>query len=217
MVAAVFGDIFQLLDRNKDGESEYPVQASEDIIQYLKDNGIEDESLKLPSNLYIWATMNSADQGVFPLDTAFKRRWYFEYLDINNEEDKIAELGTVNLMIGANNPKDINWNDLRKEINNKLIEYNINEDKLLGPHFISIHSIIDENGKIDTEKFKNVFKNKVIMYLFDDAAKQVRAKIFGGCWNTAKTYSAICGEFDRIGLGIFPQDIRNNLTEHQNE
>ena len=84
--AAVFGDLFQLLDRNSDGESEYPISVSEDLKQYLEKQGVwkketEDtqKQLYFPSNFYIWATMNSADQGVFPLDTAFKRRWDFKY------------------------------------------------------------------------------------------------------------------------------------------
>ena len=90
--AAVFGDVFQLLDRKK-GTSEYPVETSEDLKQYLASGYYGDFSeredlqpryldsfgkLLIPSNLYIWATMNSADQGVFPMDTAFKRRWAFQ-------------------------------------------------------------------------------------------------------------------------------------------
>lgn len=75
-VAAVFGDIFQLLDRNDEKISEYPIQASEDIKKYLaKELGGEPEDytrIRIPDNMFIWATMNSADQGVFPMDTAFK-------------------------------------------------------------------------------------------------------------------------------------------------
>ena len=94
-VAAVFGDVFQLLDR-KNGVSEYPIATSEDIKAFLLNNleclkgkkideFSEEESrlyqeMRIPDNLFIWATMNSADQGVFPMDTAFKRRWEFEYI-----------------------------------------------------------------------------------------------------------------------------------------
>ena len=80
-VAAVFGDIFQLLDRDENGESEYPITTSEDLRKFLAKpenlggKPVDYETISLPSNMYIWATMNSADQGVFPMDTAFKRRW----------------------------------------------------------------------------------------------------------------------------------------------
>ena len=122
-VAAVFGDIFQLLDRKSNGESEYPVAASEDIKKYLAKNGIYEDVLSIPSNMYIWATMNSADQGVFPMDTAFKRRWEFEYIGIDEKEEGVKEFE-----IPINSNQKINWNELRKAINDKLIELSVNED-----------------------------------------------------------------------------------------
>lgn len=96
-VAAVFGDVFQLLDRDDDGVSEYEIQASEDIRKYLAKQlgGTPDnyQKIRIPNNMFIWSTMNSADQGVFPMDTAFKRRWNFEYLGINENEEKISGIG----------------------------------------------------------------------------------------------------------------------------
>ena len=85
-VAAVFGDVFQLLDRNEINESEYDIETSQDMRRYLNK-----DKIKFPSNLFIWATMNSADQGVFPIDTAFKRRWDFKYFSINSGEDLIKD------------------------------------------------------------------------------------------------------------------------------
>jgi 5-methylcytosine-specific restriction endonuclease McrBC GTP-binding regulatory subunit McrB len=111
-VAAVFGDVFQLLDRNSDGESEYKVAASEDIKKYLAKKGIYEDELSIPSNMYIWATMNSADQGVFPMDTAFKRRWEFEYIGIDDNEYKVKDYE-----IPINSNQKVNWNELRKAIN----------------------------------------------------------------------------------------------------
>ncbi|MGL5755386.1 MAG: McrB family protein, partial [Paraclostridium sp.] len=117
-VASVFGDIFQLLDRDG-GESEYSITTSEDMRAYLADklcgNKEEYKSIKLPSNLYIWATMNSADQGVFPMDTAFKRRWSFEYIDIDAGQEKIEE---IVVGLGKNKEK-VKWNELRNKINDK--------------------------------------------------------------------------------------------------
>lgn len=99
-VAAVFGDVFQLLDRDDDGVSEYEIQASEDIRKYLAKQlgGTPDnyQKIRIPNNMFIWSTMNSADQGVFPMDTAFKRRWNFEYLGINENEEKISGIGKSN-------------------------------------------------------------------------------------------------------------------------
>ena len=92
-VAAVFGDIFQLLDMDEKGVSEYPIQASEDMKEYLATElgGLPDdfEQIRIPDNMFIWATMNSADQGVFPMDTAFKRRWDFTYLGIDDSEEEL--------------------------------------------------------------------------------------------------------------------------------
>lgn len=163
-VAAVFGDVFQLLDRDDDGVSEYEIQASEDVRRYLasKLGGSPDNyrKIRIPNNMFIWATMNSADQGVFPMDTAFKRRWNFEYLGINENEEKIAAIGNIKL---ARTDEVINWNTLRKAINAKMSsdEFRINEDKLIGPFFLSKKIIMsDESGMIvNQDRFVKAFKS----------------------------------------------------------
>lgn len=193
-VAAVFGDVFQLLDR-KEGKSEYPVTASEDIIKYLRSEGINKTELSIPENMYIWATMNSADQGVFPMDTAFKRRWNFEYIGINDNENGVS---TYEIPINKN--KKVNWNDLRKAINSKLISLNVNEDKLLGPYFISENDLKNAMGK--PEDFIKLFKSKVLMYLFEDAAKMKR-DFFKLTDNRKYIYSDICNELDENGIAVF--------------
>ncbi|MBM6825056.1 hypothetical protein [Veillonella magna] len=208
-VASVFGDIFQLLDRDENGVSEYPIQASEDIKKYLCSElggSPEDYSkIRIPDNMFIWATMNSADQGVFPMDTAFKRRWDFTYLGINESDEQIR--GKY-VCLGKDESQKVEWNKLRKAINDFLANQKINEDKQLGPYFISKNIVVPENGdEIDREKFIRVFKNKVIMYLFEDAAKQKRSKLFGGCAQNANRYSEICREFDDKGINIFDADI----------
>ena len=209
-VAAVFGDVFQLLDRDEDGVSEYEIQTSEDIRKYLaaelKCDIAMCKKIKIPNNMFIWATMNSADQGVFPMDTAFKRRWNFEYLGINENQDKIKGRVTV----GSTTTQNIEWNVLRRAINEKLAkEYKVNEDKLMGPFFISkrvLKTISEENDTLaDAERFVEVFKSKVIMYLYEDAAKQHKHKLFSGCEDTTK-YPAVCDSFDEIGIQIFGED-----------
>ena len=204
-VAAVFGDVFQLLDRGDDEVSEYPIQASEDIKKYLAGElgGNPDDyaEIRIPDNMFIWATMNSADQGVFPMDTAFKRRWDFTYLGIDDSEAGIV--GKKVILGQGDYRRIVEWNALRKAINNELLTYKVNEDKLMGPYFISKKNL-PEGEMIDPAVFTRIFKNKVIMYLFDDAAKQKRPSLFAGCKDENKNlYSQICREFDTKGVFIF--------------
>lgn len=209
-VAAVFGDVFQLLDR-KNGASEYPIAASEDIKKYLKDNGIDDcEELKIPSNMYIWATMNSADQGVFPMDTAFKRRWEFEYIGIDENAEKVAN---YEIPIGKQDDKarwKVKWDELRRAVNDKLISLGINEDKLLGPYFLS-ESVLESamNKGID---FVKSFESKVLMYLFEDAAKMKVRQLFR-ITSEKYIYSEVCKEFEEKGVKVFDLEKFPNVVD----
>lgn len=217
-VAAVFGDVFQLLDRDNDGVSEYEIQTSEDIRRYLAKElgGSVDnyKKIRIPNNMFIWSTMNSADQGVFPMDTAFKRRWNFEYLGINENEEKIDGIGKLEL---AGSEEIIEWNLLRRAINDKMVssEFKINEDKLMGPFFLAKKVIAsDENGMIkDVEKFVDAFKSKVIMYLYEDAVKQGKHRFFDGCDNSK--YSSVCEAFDEIGIAIFGTTFKETYYDKQ--
>lgn len=209
--ASVFGDLFQLLDRDGNGVSQYPVSVNEDLKRYLK-NALKDNGFKIlaelvcgtngsegfdcgaiviPSNMYIWATMNSADQGVFPLDTAFKRRWTFKYFGINDNESGLD----------AKDENTKNWKAMRKAINGKLIEKGVNEDKCMGPFFL--------NEQEREASFDEAFKNKVIMYLYEDAARYLRDAFFENgktlgdlfrTWDNAKpksieaSFKAVFGE-----------------------
>ena len=188
-VAAVFGDAFQLLDRKEDGTSEYPIAISEDMKNYFTDQEMAIDELILPSNFHIWATMNSADQGVFPIDTAFKRRWDFEYLDIDTNESIIADY-SFSFKDGV-----YFWNDIRKAINKKMLSAKVNEDKLLGPFFIKHETIVAGNDVL----FLETFKSKVLMYLFEDAVRHNRQAIFKGN-NGLLSFSDICHRFDSEGL-----------------
>ncbi len=177
--AAVFGDVFQLLDRNNDnGESVYSISPSREMIEYLRrkssdgrDGVANDVALKLriPSNLYIWATMNSADQGVFPLDTAFKRRWDFKYrsLDDNTSNDGVM------VVVGDYICK---WGALRKAINEVLKRSRVSEDKMLSSSFVcpDIISVGRVKEVISAERFEM----KVLMYLWEDAARMCRQNVF---------------------------------------
>ena len=173
--ASIFGDFFQILDRNSIGESEYRVEIEGELKKYIIstdiDGLIKDDICKkgiyLPSNLYIWSTMNSADQGVFPLDSAFKRRWSFEYIGLNDNE-KIMDSCIANIKgIGH-----IKWNDFRKQLNEKLISLKVNEDKLLGPFFLKKADFIND------EVFEKAFIDKVIMYLCEDCVRYKKDNLF---------------------------------------
>lgn len=208
--AATFGDIFQLLDRKSNGASEYevavpvemrnclklllPGYAAEDRIgdptklfsEQMRLEG-ECERLCLPSNMYIWATMNSADQGVFPMDTAFKRRWDFRYMGIN---DGSAKIDGIVVPVGIPT-RMVSWDGLRRGINKVLLDAGVNEDKLIGPFFVSPSRLRD------TAHFTQTFMDKVLLYLFEDAAKTKKSKVFSHEGNA--TYSDICEDFKARG------------------
>lgn len=163
--AQIFGDLFQLLDRDGDGVSEYPIMADKDIAKYLNGNdeeelpvltnkdGIKDGKLRLPKNLYIWATMNTSDQSLFPIDSAFKRRWDWVYMPIADAKK--------NYVIEIDNDQYDWWSFL--EAINAIIESTIHsEDKKLGYFFAKA-----KDGRITVE----TFVSKVIFYLWNDVFK----------------------------------------------
>ncbi len=214
-VAAVFGDFFQLLDR-KNGKSEYPITTSEDVKKYLKDafeaDGVDREVLNyiknelgenyehliLPPNLYIWATMNSADQGVMPMDTAFKRRWDFNYIGVNDAlEDEKTREEFKNYKFKINDDEVATWDSFRREVNSVLSSCRVAEDKLLGPYFIS--KVILESE--DIEDLTENIKNKVLMYLYEDAGKAHRSTIFN--MDKAGTFSELCSNFMKNAKSVF--------------
>ena len=164
--AQIFGDLFQLLDRDDNGVSEYPIKADSDLKMYLEGelgknhDGIKDGELCLPSNLYIWATMNTSDQSLFPIDSAFKRRWDWEYEPIKYENSKWE------IEIDGNM---YSWTLFQKEVNNRIFEATNSEDKMLGDFFVK------PNKNVISEK---QFINKVLFYLWNDVCKDGDGDIF---------------------------------------
>lgn len=175
--AQIFGDLFQLLDRGAHGFSEYPIKADADMQKQLhkafagvtipqedeinKHFDEEDivsqvlngEVLLLPSNLYIWATMNTSDQSLFPIDSAFKRRWDWNYVPISDAGERWA--------IDVNGAK-YDWWQFLVAINSRIYDATYSEDKKLGYFFCKA-----ENGIISAEKFVS----KVVFYLWNDVFK----------------------------------------------
>ena len=172
--ASVFGDIFQLLDR-KNGISEYSITPEPALKKYLLEYVKEYEGLeataaitmRLPNNLYIWATMNSADQGVFTLDSAFKRRWSFVYKDI---EDFTRDKDIC--LIHDNRPMNIKWDVFRSAINDIILSEGYDEDRCIGQWFFSdaeLESIKKYTCAPKKEEiFENPLVNKLLYYLRQD-------------------------------------------------
>lgn len=165
--AQIFGDLFQLLDRRNDGFSEYPINADKDLRDYIRtelarhkgidpdieSEGIEDGKLRLPPNLHILATMNTSDQSLFPMDSAFKRRWDWEYMPIQYK-GATSDNFTIKL-----SDKLFRWIDFLKAVNDRIRRVTESEDKQLGNYFIK--SDIDEKE----------FKSKVMFYLWSEVCK----------------------------------------------
>lgn len=162
--AQIFGDIFQLLDRNADGESNYGIKPDTDLQNYIENKlGLisnipeeirSGEQMRLPSNLFIYATMNTSDQSLFPIDSAFKRRWDMRYTAIKpGEKDHV-------LVVGGHR---YNWTSFIRKVNEKIFDLTKSEDKQLGYWFISP----DSNNEIDWE----LFVSKAIFYIWNDVVK----------------------------------------------
>ncbi|WP_395765846.1 McrB family protein [Alistipes communis] len=164
--AQIFGDLFQLLDRDKTGKSEYTIKADADLKTFLENElgesseAIKDGELCLPPNLYIYATMNTSDQSLFPIDSAFKRRWDWEYEPIKYKN--------TDWMIDIDGLK-YRWSDFQNEVNTRILNDTGSEDKMLGDYFVN------PPAKVISY---NLFRNKILFYLWNDVCKDGDADIF---------------------------------------
>lgn len=187
--AQIFGDLFQLLDR-KDGVSEYPIDADTDLRFYLEEElsntedgetdgseGIAGGKLRLPSNFNIIATMNTSDQSLFPMDSAFKRRWEWKYIPTTAPKGKDRQMElTIKNSIETKDGRKINagnyeysWKDFLSNINTRILSVTHSEDKQLGYWFVKADEV-SESISIST------FVSKVVFYLWNDVFKDVGAK-----------------------------------------
>lgn len=202
--AQIFGDLFQLLDRNNMGSSSYAIHADEDITQFLaedkngfanlseeqknairsfvlvKDSGkteaigdaiLSGKKLLLPPKLYIWATMNTSDQSLFPIDSAFKRRWNWEYMPIDyNAMDWQFEAGGKRYL----------WSDFLKKMNPLIYNLTQSSDKQMGYFFVKADKKTDDAQPENNLISEKIFLNKVLFYIWTDVLKDFEAgdKIF---------------------------------------
>ena len=201
--ASIFGDIFQLLDR-KEGVSEYGI-TNVNIINYLKkkfDGVYTFKEIRLPGNLSIYATMNTSDQNVFTLDTAFKRRWKFKKL-IN--EFAVDHQFKNKYIPGA----DITWEELVNDINEYILECSSglnSEDKQLGVYFVDENGMRKEKVDASDPEAVNAFAYKVLEYLWSDVAKFDRSKWFA---DGIKSLDELVKEYKEKGLEVFVDGIFN--------
>ena len=239
--AAIFGDTFQLLDRLKDnrddrviGDSEYPV-ANEFIEGYFEkvNKGLSDEEkikftknkIFIPHNLTLLATMNTSDQNVFPLDTAFKRRWNRE--KVMTDWNKVGDI--KNLYVPFT---DITWGKFATTINNKMLEDNgesdvsVSEDKQMGAYFVKENMLSKEKNTGDKDSLR-AFISNVMDYLYNDVTKfnhellfDKNVKTYDGLYETmTECKSVIDKEVDDSSVGagkelfesVFKKEIVNEL------
>ena len=196
--SAIFGEIFQLLDLDENGQSEYGID-NRDIARQL---GIpEDEKIRIPSNMCIYATMNISDQNVFPLDTAFLRRWDRQYTNANDWVSPAADW-IINFPQG-----EISWKTFAEEINRWIVDQADDlgiehpEDKRLGPWFI-------EQRHCDNLP---LFANKVLVYLWTNVFTHSvsREQTFSsGC----KTLEELLTRFMIEGTDVFNKTLAGNMT-----
>lgn len=188
-IASIFGDIFQLLDRNEDGESVYRIDnslISEQLIKYGA-KSIGDDKIYLPSNLHIIGTVNTSDQNVNVLDTAFKRRFSFVYESVKPSYD-IKTRNILNSVEFTLKSKTFEWNQFYLAVNQFIVsELKLSEDKQLGQFFVKFSEGVDVNKTI---------KNKVLNYLWDDvqnASMSNEVSIFN---ESIKAFSVLYDKFD---------------------
>lgn len=175
---AIFGDIFQMLDRDENGNGAYEI-TNADVAAKMYIYSQASKKIKLPSNLFIFATMNTSDQNVFTLDTAFQRRWNMRMVENDVTKSKLAQKPILDTTI--------KWADFADAINNLIITKNIgmtsSEDKRLGAYFVTekdlrFFTTADGITQEEADDKNHNFPEKVLKYLWDDAFKFTRDEVF---------------------------------------
>ena len=221
--AAIFGDIFQLLDRKLDGESEYRI-TNKDIAKVVYGEKYIDKKIYIPSNMSIICTMNTSDQNVFTLDTAFQRRWIMRLVS-NSFDGDTSGIGKVEILDAG-----LTWEQFCKTINSEILDksqsLSSSEDKRLGTHFVRAEDLKydpNENSNDPTIKIKaqhqnRLFAEKVIKYLWDDVYKYDRTSLFDSDY---KSLEQVINDFIKSThierFKIFKQDIREYLKQLADE
>lgn len=225
---AIFGDIFQLLDRDSNGKSSYSITNKDIAIQIYKDDESNPEEIKnykvyIPSNLTLICTMNTSDQNVYTLDTAFQRRWKMRLVPNSFEEDN-SGIGKTKIL-----DSDLTWEDFCNEINSIILDKSetlpSSEDKRLGAHFVLKSDLIydhnfnssDNDLKQKAIRQNHLFAEKVLKYLWDDAFKYDRGTIFNTTYKSLEKIIKDFVESEKMErFKIFTEDIKKDLEKITN-
>lgn len=202
--AAIFGDVFQLLDRvHADdaqvpfGTSQYPIHPGSDWARWLDDRVgerppcWEEGRLRLPSNLYLYATMNTSDQSLFPMDTAFRRRWGLRYKGVAAP----ATL-TTRVRRHADDTNGLLWSHLMRVLNRAIVEHTRTDDKQVGPWYLRPRAGEDLVPQVE-------FRSKVLFYLWSDVFRDAPAKVFR---DDITTYDELLQRYD-AGEDVFRDEL----------
>lgn len=210
---AIFGDVFQLLDRDSNGQSAYGITHA-DMARIIY--GDENHEVRIPSNMSILATMNTSDQNVFTLDTAFQRRWHMRLIENvfkKQESSKVKKFAETKIM-----DTDVTWEIFCTKLNEIILNRNIGmtsaEDKRLGTHFITEGDLVYITNPVSMKDHiqNSRFAEKVIKYLWDDAFKFSRDEIFNPSNNSLeKVIRAFMNAQANERFNIFVENIKKDL------
>lgn len=203
-IASIFGDIFQLLDRDDSGISDYSIN-NDLVSNYLNEKNIDiGEKIYLPRNLHIIGTVNTSDQNVNVIDTAFKRRFEFVYVDVNpvkDDNDKFLNRFTFKL-----DDTEFEWNKFYMSLNELITtKLELSEDKQIGQFFIKFNNLVTDEQKLDE------IKNKLLHYLWDDVQGAVISDECSIFKNEYKTFPSLYKAFDK-GENVFSDELMNIYT-----
>jgi hypothetical protein len=197
-ISEVFGEVFQMLERKPDGEGKYPSSLSNEAMAYLRSKvntatsiSVTDK-VKIPSNLFIWATMNPNDQSVHRFDSAFSRRWSNEYVSID-EGMELSEADNPRVGAMIESPIEMTWKSFIITINRAMDDNGIGEDDLIGMYYLEVREIVSWNH----------FYPKVIFHLANNILKRRLRILFKEELNTVKKIMGQC----RIGISPFRDDL----------
>lgn len=208
--AGIFGDVFQLLDRvrsnentNRIGWSEYGIHPNSEWCSWLEsaiptESGVYDRErrvLKLPRNLYLYATMNTSDQSLFPMDTAFRRRWGLKYVGITSNHHQNAKV-----RLHSKDSTGAPWTTLMHALNREIVQYTQTDDKQMGPWFV--RKRVGSNFVDSVE-----FTSKVLFYLWADVFRDETSLVFHAELNT---YEEVLARYD-AGKNVFASSLLKRL------
>lgn len=204
-IASIFGDIFQLLDRDKNGISDYSIN-NDLVSKYLDENEIDiGDKIFLPRNLHIIGTVNTSDQNVNVIDTAFKRRFEFVYVDVDpvkDDNDNFLNSFTFEL-----DGTEFEWNKFYMSLNELITtKLELSEDKQIGQFFIKFNNLVTDEQKLDE------IKNKLLHYLWDDVQGAVISDECSIFKNEYKTFSSLYKAFGN-GENVFSNELMTIYTK----